>query len=452
MKKIIISLILLTLLCGCSGVIYEGSSDSYNLSFDEEDIDYSYTNTTNLVLNDEDVYINTAGTYVLSGTLENASVIVEVSKSQEVQLVLDNITINSNDFAAIYIIEAKKVTITLADDSVNYLNDGSQYTMIDTNNVDALIFSKADLVINGNGILNINANYGHGIVSKDDLIITSGTYNINSVGQGICGKDCLMIADGIFNINSYGDALKSNNDEDANRGYIYITGGEFVINTTADGIYGINLVNIEGGSFSITTNKSNSYTSYKGIKSDYYINLSGGEYEINAQDDGIHSDLNVLISGGTYVINSSDDGIHGDALVQIDGGDITINAYEGIEGTYILINGGTINISASDDGINAGQKVNTYTPTVEINDGNITIVMGQGDTDAIDSNGYIYINGGTITITAQSPFDYDVSGEYNGGTLIVNGSQTTELTNQMMGGGMNFNGQGGAPSQGNFKR
>ena len=62
--------------------------------------------------------------------------------------------------------------------------------------------------------------------------------------------------------------------------------------------------------------------------------------------------------------------------------------------------------------------------------------MANGDTDGIDSNGNLYINGGTINITCNSPFDYDGKAEYNGGILIVNGTKTNEITNQMMGGGM----------------
>ena len=62
--------------------------------------------------------------------------------------------------------------------------------------------------------------------------------------------------------------------------------------------------------------------------------------------------------------------------------------------------------------------------------------MGPGDTDAIDSNGNLYINGGTINITANSPFDYDGTAEHKGGTIIVNGTETDTITNQMMGGGM----------------
>ncbi len=445
MKKIIIALICLFLLCGCSSVIYEGSvtDGQSDLTIKDEDKDASYTNSESLEVGDDDIYITSAGTYTLTGEL-NGAVIVEVSKDEEVQLVLDNVTINNDGFNCIYIKEADKVTITLADGSVNTLTDTSTYTMIDENDVDATIFSKADLVINGSGTLNINANYKHGIVSKDDLIITSGTYNIDSVGQGICGKDCLKISDGQFNITSSGDALKSNNDEDTSKGFIYITGGTFNINSLGDGIYGINLVNIEGGTFNIKTTKNSTNSSFKGIKSDLSITISSGTFDINVADDGIHSDGDIYIKDGEFTIVSSDDAIHGDSKVTIDGGNFNISAYEGIEGTYITINDGVIYIAANDDGINAGQKVYTYTPTIEINGGTITIVMGQGDTDAIDSNGYIYVNGGTIDITAQSAFDYDAGAEYNGGTIIVNGTQVNTITNQMMGGQMG--GQPSAPS------
>ena len=83
-----------------------------------------------------------------------------------------------------------------------------------------------------------------------------------------------------------------------------------------------------------------------------------------------------------------------------------------------------------------------YETTIEINGGNLTIKMGAGDTDGIDSNGNLYINGGTIDITANSPFDYDGESKYTGGTIIVNGEETNTITNQMMGGGMGENRQG----------
>ena len=442
MKKLAVLLLGLLLLSGCNTVISENTSNGkqeatgYDMSFNQAETDstYAVNGSTYISLGNEDINITKAGTYILEGTL-NGSIIVEVSKSEDVKLVLNNVTINAGDFAGIYIIEGDEITITLADDSINTISDSSVYTQIDDNEVDALIYSKADLIINGSGTLNLESSYSHGIVSKDDLIIGGGTYNINVAGQGLRGKDCVKIADGTFNITSGKDAIKSDNDEDAYRGYVYINGGTFNINTTADGIYGYSLVNIEGGSFTITTSKSNSTSSYKGIKSALKINISGGTFDLNTYDDSIHTDGDVIISGGNFTIVSNDDGIHGDATVTIEGGDINITAHEGIESTYVTINDGNIYLDASDDGINAGQKVNAYTPTFEINGGYLTIIMGQGDTDGIDSNGYIYINGGTVDITAQSPFDYDLGAQHNGGTIIVNGSETDEITNQF-GGGM----------------
>ena len=130
-------------------------------------------------------------------------------------------------------------------------------------------------------------------------------------------------------------------------------------------------------------------------------------------------------------------------MVQIDGGTLNIKAAEGIEGTYVQFNGGTITIQSTDDGVNAAYKSSAYTPTVEINGGDITVSMGAGDTDGIDSNGNIIMNGGTVTVTGNSTFDYDGTAQYNGGTIIANGQQIAYIPNQMMGGGMmggNFGG------------
>ena len=110
----------------------------------------------------------------------------------------------------------------------------------------------------------------------------------------------------------------------------------------------------------------------------------------------------------------------------------------------MLISGGDITIAASDDGINAARKSSAYTPTVEITGGTVTITMGAGDTDGIDSNGNIIITGGTISVNGNSAFDYDGSATFTGGTVYVNGQQVTTLPNQMMGGrGGMMGGQGG---------
>ncbi len=312
------------------------------------------------------VTISAAGTYILTGKLENGSVIVDASKDDKIQLVLDGVTIHSETFAAIYVKQADKVFITLADDSVNTLTNGSGFQTIDDNNVDGVIFSKDDITLNGEGSLTITSPDANGIVGKDEVTITGGTYEITAANHAIEGKDSIAVSDGTFTLTAGEDGLHSENDDDESLGNIYI-------------------------------------------------------------------------AGGTFVISVGDDAIHANTLLQIDGGTLTITAAEGLEATYVKINDGDISISATDDGVNAAHKSSAYTPTFEMNGGTLTVVMGPGDTDGIDSNGNIVVNGGTINVTGNSTFDYDGTAQYNGGTIIVNGQQVDDIPNQMMGGGIDGN-------------
>ena len=226
--------------------------------------------------------------------------------------------------------------------------------------------------------------------------------------------------------------------------------GTLTISSSDNGVSCKDDLKITGGSYAITP-------ASKAIDSNDSIRISDGTFTLIAGTDGLHAENSddetlgyIYIGGGTFEINAGDDAIHALSVVQIDGDSIDITAAEGIEATYIQINGGALNIQATDDGINAAQKSSVYTATLEINEGEITVDMGSGDTDAIDSNGNIVINGGTIDVTGSSTFDYDGSAEYNGGTIIINGQQVDSIPNQMMGGmggiaGMNDTGNAGFP-------
>lgn len=311
--------------------------------------------------------ITEAGVYVISGTAKEAQILVETAEDAKVQLVLDGVNITNTGSPCIYVKSADKVFVTIGD-SENTLAVTGEFTADGETNTDAVIFSKEDLVLNGTGTLAIEST-DNGVVSKDDLKVTGGTYSITCEGNGLEANDSIAVADGSFTIRAANDALKVKNDEEADKGYAYIGGGSF---------------DIEAGS----------------------------------------------------------DGIQSKTILQIDGGTMDITAAEGLESTQVVVNGGTIRIQASDDGINGTQKSQAYTPLIEINDGEITLSIGQGDTDGLDVNGDLIINGGTVDISAQSPFDYDGKGQINGGSVRVNGQEVSELTNQMMGGGFGGNREG----------
>ncbi len=173
-------------------------------------------------------------------------------------------------------------------------------------------------------------------------------------------------------------------------------------------------------------------SNYDGIVGRDNVVIEGGSYTIDAEYDGIKAKDNLTINGGIFKIRNRDDGLKSNGKVEINGGRLELDTYEGIEATYILINGGKIDIRATDDGMNAGNKSDAYDIMIEINGGELTIDMGAGDTDAIDSNGDLKITGGTVIITAQSPFDFDGKATFTGGTVIVNGIEATKIVNRFV--------------------
>ena len=197
------------------------------------------------------ITITSGGTYIISGTLSEGQLVVDAD-DEKVQLVLDNADITCATSAAIYVKSAGKTFITLAEGSENILMNTAEFEAIDDNNIDAVIFSKDDLALNGSGTLTINSENGHGIVSKDDLKITGGTYNITATSHALSGKDSVRIAEGTFNLVSGKDGIHSENTDDSSKGYVYIAGGEFTIDSTGDGIDASNIVQIDDGTFDIT--------------------------------------------------------------------------------------------------------------------------------------------------------------------------------------------------------
>lgn len=165
---------------------------------------------------------------------------------------------------------------------------------------------------------------------------------------------------------------------------------------------------------------------------------NSGEFTEENDDDPdavIYSPGDIIINGdGTLNITAAaGKGVRANKTLTIESGVFVINTEEGLEATGLTINGGDITINASDDGINASDKTDEFTPYIIINGGSISITMAEGDTDGIDSNGDITINGGTVSINGQSAIDYDGTAVMNGGTLIINGEETDELTNQFPG-------------------
>ena len=421
--------------------------------------------TDGVVIKGQTVTITAEGTYIFSGTLSEGQIVVDADNAK-VQIVFDNVDITCASSAAVYVKSAEKVFVTLAEGSQNTLRNTDEYVAIDDNNIDAVIFAKSDLTLNGTGSLTIVSAEGHGIVSKDDLKITGGTYDITAAGHALSGKDSVRIADGTFILTAEKDGIHAENADDEEKGYIYIADGDFTITSDGDGMDASNIVQIEDGTFDITagggaanslkthesdvpgggmpqngekpdgesmpqmgekpdgenmpqdTTTDESGTSTKGIKAGGGMYLNGGTYQIDSADDSIHSNANITIADGTYTLATGDDGVHADDALIVNGDTITVTeSYEGLEGLTVTINDGTIDITASDDGINtAGGTDQSGFGTF----GDHFKGMDSADDETeetTDKEMWMELNGGYIHILAGG------DGVDSNGNLTINGGE-----------------------------
>lgn len=400
--------------------------------------------TGELEVGDGYIKIENGGDYVLSGDY-SGQIIVE--SEENVHLILSGVTVY-NAMAPIYVKSAKNVCITLATGTVNTISDSSEYTYEDGEDESAAaVYSKADLTINGDGELIVNANYDKGIHSKDDLKIISGKIEVNSVGDAIKGKDCLLIKDGEINITTGVDGLKSNNDSNEEKGYVIIEGGKINISAGDDAVHAESLLIVYGGEINITE----CYEGLEGKKVEIYgggINIVSSDDSINAAS-GSSGDTDFTIpdrdfnfsnfnsedgqtppempdsdnTDGTRPEMPSGDFTPGDGQTPPDkpagdgtGDDSTSSGFG--KGGF----GGFGGFGGGNGGFNEPAEDGVY---IKIFGGNITL---SGGNDVLDSNGTLEITGGTITVNNPNMVVYgepdciiDVNGTatVSGGTFIA---------------------------------
>lgn len=383
------------------------------------------------------VTITAGGNYRISGDLAEGQLVVNTTDDTIVRLILDGANITNTTGSPIYVLQADKVILILADGSQNTLTDSASYSA-DTTSEDepnATLFSKVDLSIAGNGSLTINGNYNDGISSKDGLIIAGGTIVVNAIDDGIRGKDYLVIKDGNLTVTTNGGGLKSDNEEDATLGFIEIFQGNLDITAGGDAISAQSQVHIEGGTLTLASGGGSGTwlddaISAKGIKGEVSVIIEDGIFNINSADDAIHSNGDVVINGGTYQIATGDDGMHADTSLTINSGEITIiESYEGIESAIITLNDGNLHINASDDGINIASGMdgssmdNPFFGAGNRPQPGTAVAGGFGQDSFTDTgNNHLSINGGYVYVNAQGDgIDTNGSVEMTDGIVLVDG-------------------------------
>lgn len=386
--------------------------------------------------------IDAAGTYRLSGNMNNGQVLVRAGTEDTVKLILDGINLSNGAGAALVAISSGRLILVTTPGSQNSIADAS----VRTDGIDAngAITSQSDVLLCGGGTLAVNGRFNDAISTKDSIVFNGGTWHFNAVDDAIRGKDYVHIKDGNIVVTADGDGIKSDNASNTAYGVVQIDGGDIQITTTKDGIAAKNqvIINdgiiqiISGGGHTVYRNKKLDPPppSCKGIKSTQSMVINGGDITVNASNDAIHANQKIAIHGGTLHLLSGDDGIHADYEFEMTDGDVTVeNSVEGIEAEKMYFKGGTVHVVASDDGVNASdpnavsnpwgwpEPCNTCLLSIS---GGWLVIDAHGD--GLDSNGNFEMTGGTAIVhgprmnVGKMNSAIDCNGNFNmhGGTLV----------------------------------
>ena len=370
--------------------ISTSATNSQSSYFTEKDYDTSYDESTASKIELSGSSANVFGDGV---TVSESTVTITKSGTYVISGQSDGVQIKVEaDKSADVHLVLKGATITNTNAAISATSAGHVYLTLAEGTTNSLSDSSSNSDDKANAAL----------FSKVDLTINgSGTLTVDGKkNNGIKANDTLHITGGTYNIIAVGDAFNVNDE-------LNITGTTMTIDAKEDGVKVDNDEDMTVG---------NMY-------------LANNTITVTAGDDGIHASGNLVIDSGTYTVK---------------------NATEGIEGKAITINGGDINVYATDDGVNAANK-NAQQSDIyfTMTGGNLTVEVGQGDTDPIDSNGNITVTGGTIKMIGQSGFDFDGTATYTGGDIYLNGEKQTDIVNSMPGGGGPGEGpQGGGPAPG----
>lgn len=396
------------------------------------------------------ITISEGGTYAVSGTLADGRILVD-AKGGNVTLVLNGADITCSTGSPIYIYQSALTSIYVMEDTENTLTDGSIYTFSDSRSSaeedepNACLYSKSDLVLQGEGSLVVNGNYRNGITGKDALQIYDLDLTVNAVGNGINGKDSNTIDSASITVKCGEDAIRSTNDTDESLGWISISNSVLDLTAGEDGIQAETAVTLSSGTYTISSGGGSAVQpsddiSAKGIKAGSELKLLNGVYVLDCSDDAVHSNGNVTVEDGKYTVSSGDDAFHADETLTVSGGQIDILAsYEGLEGVNVDVSGGTIRLASDDDGINAGGgqdgsgfggagRGNTFGTgasayAINISGGYLVIRAGG---DGLDSNGSIDMTAGTVLVSStgggDGALDYNSGFALSGGTLLAVGS------------------------------
>lgn len=324
--------------------------------------------------------------YILTGNFTGT--VMFTSNKANYMVTLAGVDITGTTLPALQLKSTTKAFVNFAMGTTNIIADSVG------NEKKGAITSGGDVIFCGDGALAVKAYKKHAVKVDGTVRMTSGTINItteeNAEGNGIHADDAFIMDSGTLTINANGNVYG-----EEGKG-VKVNGREA---DPEEGIEAKGYLVVNGGTITITSVGKAMTAGWK---------LAEDAETADTSDDPTP---NLIVNNGIITIHTTG--------TPYEVSDDESLSPEGLEAkAALIINGGLIQITATDDALNAGDNIT-------INNGMVFVHSSQAD--AIDSNGTIVVNGGTVIALGSGmpemgiDCDDDARFSYTGGTIVAMG-------------------------------
>ena len=430
-------------------------------------VDSVISNAPNVTAIASRVIISQGGTYLLSGTLQDAQLTVEIPAGETARLVLRGVDMHCERGPVIYSNGGGTVVVLLENGTENTLSDGKSYLYSGSKVREAAISVEGDLLITGGGSLSVEAIHNDALRSEGTLAVAEGTLEITAWRDGLVAGQELQISGGQLSI-ACGRTGLSASSAKSGQGSVTLAGGTVALICGGDGITAAGSLSATAGEYHITTGGGSGNASYgetaekwglwgglpqqqpteeqpiinreqivsdsaRGLSAGKSLALSGGTFTLDCSDAALYSVGSTKLSGSRVTISGGDTAITTQQLT-LSAGDVSIlTARRGAVAEDMTLSGGSLSITAVEEGLalSGGYDKSENDPATDlrkmtVTGGSLSICAG---THALDIGGSLFQSGGSLLLGSgreQNPLRA-ATAHISGGTLLAAGPLPEEL-------------------------
>ena len=408
-------------------------------------VDSVISNAPNVTATASRVIISQGGTYLLSGTLQDAQLTVEIPAGETARLVLCGVDMHCERGPVIYSNGGGTVVLLLENGTENTLSDGKSYLYSGSKVREAAISVEGDLLITGGGSLSVEAIHNDALRSESTLVVAEGTLEITAWRDGLVAGQELQISGGQLSI-ACGRTGLSASSAKSGQGSVTLAGGTVALICGGDGITAAGSLSATAGEYHITTGGGSGNASYGETAEKW--GLWGGlpqqqptekqpiinrEQIVSDSARGLSAGKSLALSGGTFTLDCSDAALYSVGSTKLSGSRVTISGGDtAITTQQLTLSAGDVSILtarrgavAEDMTLSGGYDKSESDPAADlrkmtVTGGSLSICAG---THALDIGGSLFQSGGSLLLGSgreQNPLRA-ATAHISGGTLLAAG-------------------------------